>query len=120
MFAQRLRTEAERLIDPDGGPFTSETTGVQGSVIQGIEVEGTWRLTDQLTLRGFYNYLDTSVGDYPALLPFADPTPENATWVQIPWVDSEGNTRVAGFSAPTNPPNSVANSCRTSRSTRRR
>ena len=95
VFAQRIRTEAERQIDPDGGPFTSETTGVQGSVIQGIEVEGAWRLTDQLTVRGFYNYLDTAVGDYPALLPFPDPTLENATWVQIPWVDSEGNTRVA-------------------------
>ena len=95
VFASRIKTEAEVLIDPDGGPFTGETAAIAGSVIQGIEVEGAWRLSDRLTVRGFYNYLDTSVGDYPALLPFADPTLENATWVQIPWTDSQGNTRTS-------------------------
>ena len=90
VFASRLSTPAELAIDPTS--ITSgEVSAIGGTTVSGIELEGAWRLTDSLTLRGFYNYLDSSIGDWPALYPFARPgvaggwvnlgTAENPAWI---------------------------------------
>jgi outer membrane receptor protein involved in Fe transport len=92
MYASRLKTEAEIAIDPNSGPLTSEITPISGTEIHGIELEGAWRITDSLSVRGFYNYLDTSVGDYPSLYPFAVPG-EAGGWIELPWVDGNGNAQ---------------------------
>lgn len=92
IYASRLKDEAEIALDPNSGPFTGEVTAIDGTTIQGLEIEGAWKLHDRFTVRGFYNYLDTSIGTYPALYPFAVPG-EPGGWVAVPWTDAEGNTR---------------------------
>ncbi len=92
MYASRLKNEAELALDPNSGPLTGEVTTIDGTTIQGLEFEGAWRVSDRITLRGFYNYLDTRVGDFPALYPFSVPG-ETGSWRQVPWTDAEGNQR---------------------------
>jgi outer membrane receptor protein involved in Fe transport len=94
VFASRLRTEDELLRDPGAGPLTGEVNAIDGTEIQGIELEGAWNITDRLTVRGFYNWLDTSVGDYAALYPYAVPG-QGGTWVMLPWTDSNGNAQIS-------------------------
>lgn len=89
VFASRLKTEAEQMIDPLSSPLTGEINSISGTTIQGIELEGAWRLTDTLSLRGFYNYLDSSIGDYPALYPLAIPG-EAGGWVNLGTAASPG------------------------------
>lgn len=90
IYASRLKDEAELALDPNSGPFTREVTAIDGTTIQGFEIEGAWRLHDRFTVRGFYNYLDTSIGDFPALYPFSVPG-EAGSWQVVPWTDAEGN-----------------------------
>lgn len=101
IYASRLKDEAEIALDPSGGPLTGEVTAIEGTTIQGLEIEGAWRLHERFTVRGFYNYLDTSIGTYPALYPFAVPG-EPGGWNTIPYTDAEGNDQVAWiFGSPT-------------------
>ncbi len=103
VFASRMRNAAEQAMNPDLGPLTGEIATISGTKIKGLELEGALRLSDRLTLRGFYNYLDGSIGSYPSLLPYANPT-EPGTWVQLPWQDSQGNNQVSwifGSATPT-------------------
>lgn len=93
VFASRLRTPEEQETDPDGGPITGEINAIQDSEIAGVELEGAWRITDRFTLRGFYNYLDSDIGPYAALVSYVGPG-ESGTWVRLPWTDSMGNARV--------------------------
>ena len=93
VFASRLRTPEEQETDPDGGPITGEINAIQNSEIAGVELEGAWRITDRFTLRGFYNYLDSDIGPYAALVSYVGPG-ESGTWVRLPWTDSMGNARV--------------------------
>ncbi len=89
VFASRLKTEAELMMDPNGSPLTGEISAIPGTEVQGIELEGALRLTDSLTLRGFYNYLDSSIGEYPALYPFAVPG-EAGGWVNLGTAENPG------------------------------
>ncbi len=89
VFASRLKTEAELAMDPTGGPLTGEVASISGTEIQGIELEGAWRLTDSMMLRGFYNYLDSSIGNYPALYPFPVPG-EAGGWVNLGTAENPG------------------------------
>ena len=103
VFATRLRTAAEQEADPDGGPTTGEINAIGGSEIAGAEVEGAWRITDRVTLRGFYNYLDSDIGAYPSILSYVGPG-VTGTWVRLPWTDSDGNARtnwIFGSDEPT-------------------
>ena len=43
------------------------------TTIAGLELEGAWRITDRLSLRGFYNYLDTNIGPFLSIYPFSLP-----------------------------------------------
>jgi len=89
MYSSRLKTPAEVMMDPNSGPLTGEIGGISGTEIQGIELEGAWAITDSITVRGFYNWLDTSVGNYPSLYPFAVPG-QAGDWIELPWVDGNG------------------------------
>ena len=101
VYAQRLRTEAERQIDPFAGPTTSEVSPIGGTTIRGLELEGAWRLSDRVTLRGFYNYLDTSIGPFLSLYPFDIPGVVSRPWMQLPWTDADGNPRTTWVRAGT-------------------
>lgn len=48
---------------PNSDFGTFQTTNVGSAEIQGAEIEITWVITDNLTLDGFYAYLDTEVDD---------------------------------------------------------
>ena len=100
IYASRYKNEAELALDPYGSPLTGEVTAIEGTTIQGLEIEGAWRLHDRFTVRGFYNYLDTSIGNYAALYPFEVPG-EPADWIQLPWTDADGNTRTSWLRSPT-------------------
>ena len=60
--SQRLRTVEERR--PGESLYTGETNAVDGTEIAGIELQGAWRINDNLSLRGFYEYMYSSFGDY--------------------------------------------------------
>jgi outer membrane receptor protein involved in Fe transport len=60
--SQRLRTVEERR--PGESLYTGETNAVDGTEIAGIEAQGAWRINDRLVLRGFYEYMYSSFGDY--------------------------------------------------------
>ena len=63
--SQRLRTPAEFLIDNDNNSlYIGETNAIEGTEIAGIEAQGAWRVSDRLTVRGFYEYLHSSFGDF--------------------------------------------------------
>lgn len=93
--AARLRTEAEMAMSPNSSPLTGDVEAISGTEIQGIELEGAWRISDRLTLRGFYNYLDTSVGDFQSLYEYAIPGKTGGDWVAIPWTDANGTAQTA-------------------------
>ena len=84
-----LFRSAEQLIDPLSSPLTGEVNSISGTEIQGIELEGAWRLTDSITLRGFYNYLDGSIGEYPALYSYPIPG-EAGGWVNLGTAENPG------------------------------
>lgn len=90
VYASRLRTAAEQLQNPGAGPYTGENSAISGTEIQGIELEGAWRISDRLTVRGFYNWLDSSVGDYASAYPYAIPGAPTA-WAQVFYLDADGN-----------------------------
>ena len=63
--AQRFRTSAELLIDNAGGSlYIGETHAIDGTDIAGIEAQGAWQISDRLVLRGFYEYMYSSFGDF--------------------------------------------------------
>ncbi|MDA0791150.1 MAG: TonB-dependent receptor [Proteobacteria bacterium] len=45
-------------------PFLEYTDNVQGTEIWGAELEGTYYIGDRWRLSGFYNYLDSSIGNH--------------------------------------------------------
>ncbi len=91
VFASRWKTADELAAQP-GRPTTNEITGIDGTTIGGIELEGAWRITDTLTLRGFYNWLDSSIGEYEAIYTYDIVGAPAAPWAQINYVDAQGNT----------------------------
>ena len=60
--SQRLRTVEERR--PGESLYTGETNAVDGTNIAGIEAQGAFRISDRLLVRGFYEYMYSSFGDY--------------------------------------------------------
>ena len=60
--SQRLRTVEERR--PGESLYTGETNAVDGTEIAGIEAQGAWQIGDRFMLRGFYEYMYSSFGDY--------------------------------------------------------
>ena len=98
VYASRLRTPAEVQISPFAGPTTDEVSPIEGTTIKGLELEGAWRLNDQFTLRGFYNYLDTNIGPFLSLYPFEIPG-RSSPWQQLPWTDADGNARTTWIRA---------------------
>jgi len=98
VYAARLRTPEEMQLDPFAGPTTDEVSPIAGTTIKGFELEGAWRLSDRLTLRGFYNYLDTEVGPFLSLYPFDIPG-QVRPWQQRQWTDADGNPRTTWFRA---------------------
>jgi outer membrane receptor protein involved in Fe transport len=63
--ASRLKTPAEQALSTTGSSaFTGETVSVDGTDIAGIEAQGAWQINDRLVLRGFYEYMYSSFGDY--------------------------------------------------------
>ena len=98
VYAQRLRTPAERQLDPSGGPTTSEVSPIGGTTIRGFELEGAWRLSDRVTLRGFYNYLDTNIGAFLSLYPHDIPG-VSRPWEVLAWTDENGMPRTTWIRA---------------------
>ena len=92
VFASRWKTPDELALEPGGRPITNEITPIGGTTIGGIELEGAWRINDSLTLRGFYNWLDSSVGDYEAIYPYPIVGAPAAPWAQLNYTDANGNT----------------------------
>ena len=73
VVAGRFKTAAEIQMDPDGGATTRSTQAIDGTTIAGLELEGAWRISDRLSLRGFYNFLDTNIGPFLSIYPFSLP-----------------------------------------------
>ena len=94
IFASRFKSPAELAADPYSGPVTSEVTNNDGTTIGGIELQAAWRINESFTLRGFYNWLDASIGDFEAIYPFDIPGVV-APWQQLTWNDAEGNPQSA-------------------------
>lgn len=94
VYADRLKTPVEMASDPTGNPVTSEVTNNDGTTIGGIELQGAWRISESFTLRGFYNWLDASIGDFEANYPFEIPGVTNP-WLEVPWTDTAGVAQTA-------------------------
>ena len=63
--AQRFRTSAELLIDnARGSLYIGETHAIDGTEIAGIEAQGAWQISDRLVMRGFYEYMYSSFGEF--------------------------------------------------------
>ena len=60
--SQRLRTPEERR--PGESLYTGETNAVDGTDIAGVELQAAWRISERLTVRGFYEYMYSGFGDY--------------------------------------------------------
>ena len=98
VYASRLRTPAEVQLDPFAGPTTGEVSVIDGTTINGLELEGALRLGESFTLRGFYDYIDTNIADFLSIYPFDIPG-QSRPWQQLPWVDSEGNPQATWIRA---------------------
>lgn len=65
--SQRLRTPVELQLEQASGGnsiYIGETNAIDGTEIAGIEAQGAWQISDRLRLRGFYEYMHSSFGDY--------------------------------------------------------
>jgi outer membrane receptor protein involved in Fe transport len=63
--SQRLRTAEELVINNDNfSAFIGETNAISGTEIAGIEAQGAWQISDRLVLRGFYEYMYSSFGEF--------------------------------------------------------
>ena len=88
--ASRLRTTTELLIDnPRNQLYIGETQAIDGTEVAGIEAQGAWRISDRLTVRGFYEYMYSSFGDFQTNYccdPDGNLTSETVT-IQVPGPD---------------------------------
>lgn len=82
--ATQLIAEGQRGTQEN--PFREFTAGIDDTEIWGFEVEGTYYITENWRLSGFYNYLDSSVGEHSAQ--FEDDRTEPDTFMHT-YVDSE-------------------------------
>ena len=97
---RRRRTPAE--IGMDGSSlWIGETQVIDGTEIGGVELQGAWRIRDDLTLRGFYEYQYSSFGDYETgycCTPDGNAAPSSTRDV----LDDEGNTITVNDTGPLN------------------
>jgi outer membrane receptor protein involved in Fe transport len=62
---RRLRTAQELVIDnSSNSAFIGDTSAISGTTIAGLEVQGAWQINDRLVLRGFYEYMTSSFGEF--------------------------------------------------------
>ena len=73
---------------PGESPFRGDFSTVPDTWIGGLEIEGAYRFNDELTIRGFYAYMDSHIGDFGTLYIY-DPELEPTT---ITLTDMFGNT----------------------------
>ena len=62
--SQRLRTAEELEFPGNTSAFIGETNAIDGTEVSGLEIQGAWRINDRLTLRGFYELMNSSFGDF--------------------------------------------------------
>ena len=88
-YTSRVIPIEERTPDRFGWVevYWGHLTTIDDTWIAGLEIEGAWRISDRLTLRGFYNYLDSAIGDLPTTY-CCDPDQENE---EIEVEDAFGN-----------------------------
>ena len=89
----RFKTAAEIEMDPEGGVTTRSTQAIDDTTIAGLEMEGAWRINDRLSLRGFYNYLDTNIGPFLSIYPFSLPGAQ-VGWQFHEYIDGNGDPQV--------------------------
>ena len=92
---------------PGESPFRGDISVVPDTWIAGIEIEGAWRINDQFTLRGFYNYLDSSIGNFETIYR-ADPqlpptTVEFSDLVGNTWTETISLINLEGNQLPNQP-----------------
>ena len=87
----------ERRI-PGESIFEGEMNTVDGSWINGLELTAAYRATDRFTIRGWYNYLDSEIGDF-ATTYCCDPAAPTET---VEFQDREGNTFTQEIASLTN------------------
>jgi iron complex outermembrane receptor protein len=92
--SERLREPNERVLGES--LFEGEMNVIQGTWIAGLEVSGAYTLTDTLTIRGFYNYLDSEVGDFTT----AYCCDETAPTVDIDFTLRDGTTITQSIKEP--------------------
>ncbi len=62
--SQRLRTPAELVFPGNTSAFIGETNAIDGTEVSGIELQGAWQINDRLVLRGFFELMNSSFGDF--------------------------------------------------------
>ncbi|MEM7364484.1 MAG: TonB-dependent receptor [Pseudomonadota bacterium] len=62
--SERLRTAEELAFPGNTSAFIGETNAIDGTEVSGIELQGAWRINDRMTLRGFYELMNSSFGDF--------------------------------------------------------
>ena len=74
-------------------PFLEYTGNIDGTEIGGAEVEATWYINDRWRASGFYNYLDSSVGNVRAFF-FNRDADDEGTFTHT-WIDLETGTQMS-------------------------
>ena len=88
--SERLRTPEELAFPGNTSAFIGETNAIDGTEVSGIELQGAWRINDRMTLRGFYELMNSSFGDFSTRYCC---TPEGTTEESVlqPLNDAAGN-----------------------------
>ncbi|MDE2978745.1 MAG: TonB-dependent receptor, partial [Acidobacteriota bacterium] len=94
---------SERLLPverrvPGQSAFEGEMNTIDGSWISGLELNAAFRATDRFTIRGWYNYLDSAMGDFETTY-CCDP---DAPTVEVEFQDRLGNTFTEEVASLTN------------------
>ncbi len=79
---------AEERIQGES-PFRGDISAIPGVWIRGIELEGAFRLNDRMTVRGFYNFLDSYISSFETIYWGWD---QGLNLTPITLTDQAGNT----------------------------
>lgn len=94
--AERLKDANERFAGES--LFEGEMNVIQGTWIGGLELSGAYTLTDTVTIRGFYAYLDAEVGNFSTVY-CCD---ETAPTVDVDFTLNNGTTITEQIKEPVN------------------
>ena len=94
--SQRLREPGARI--PGESVFEGEMNVIDDTWIAGLEIAGAFKLTDTITVRGFYTYLDAEVGDFTTVYCCDELQPTT----DIPFTLNDGTTITQSITAPVN------------------